>query len=66
MPQLKVCGGGSFGQYYEAFCPVCGCGGLFQFKSAYLALKHWNETQKKTKIIEKEGIFVDGRHENEK
>lgn len=32
-------------QYYEAFCPKCGRGGMFQFKSSYLALKHWNEMQ---------------------
>lgn len=44
MPQLKVCGGKPT-TYFEVFCPVCGRGGLFQFKSAYLALKDWNAMQ---------------------
>ena len=30
-------------QFWEAKCPKCGRGGIFQYKSAYLALKHWNE-----------------------
>ena len=54
MPQLKVtdynekCNT----QYYEAFCPKCGRGGLIQFKSAYLALKNWNEMQKNLREFE--------------
>lgn len=44
MPQLKVCGGKPT-TFFEVFCPVCGRGGLFQFKSAYLALKFWNDMQ---------------------
>ena len=43
MPQLKVTYNSEF---WEAFCPKCGCGSMFQFKSQYLALKHWNDTQK--------------------
>lgn len=27
-------------------CPNCGRGGLYEEKSAYLALKKWNELQK--------------------
>jgi hypothetical protein len=30
-------------QFWEAKCPKCGRGGIIQYKSAYLALKHWNE-----------------------
>ena len=45
MPQLKVCSSDK-GEYYTAFCPNCGRGGAFQFKSSYLALKDWNELQK--------------------
>lgn len=51
MPQLKVT---NFNkncntQYYVAFCPKCGRGGLLQFKSSYLALKNCNKMQKKYK-----------------
>lgn len=42
MPQLKVT---QNMEYYEIFCPRCGRGGLLQFKSAYLAVKDWNEMQ---------------------
>ena len=49
MPQLKVTGGmmpnGKVENYFEAYCPNCGRGGMFQYKSAYLALKDWNELQ---------------------
>lgn len=45
MPQLRVAGGLSGNQYYDAYCPKCGRGGLIQYKSAYLALKAWNEMQ---------------------
>lgn len=44
MPQLKVCGGKPR-TFFEVYCPNCGRGGLFQFESAYLALKDWNEMQ---------------------
>ena len=44
MPQLKVCGGKP-NTYFEAYCPHCGRGGIFQYKSAFLALKAWNELQ---------------------
>lgn len=42
MPCLKVTSDMNF---WEAFCPNCGRGGLFQYKSAYLALKAWNVMQ---------------------
>ena len=43
MPCLKVT---SEMDFWEAFCPNCGRGGvLFQYKSAYLALKAWNVMQ---------------------
>lgn len=56
MPQLKVtdCNDSSDTQYYESFCPACGRGGCgFQCKSAYLALKHWNEMQERLWDAEK-------------
>ena len=53
MPQLKVCGGKP-NTYYEAYCPVCGRGGMIQFKSAYLALKNWNAMQRG---LRKEALF---------
>ena len=44
MPQLKV---SSYNgkQLFTAYCPVCGRGDAFEFKSAYLALKDWNDMQ---------------------
>lgn len=33
-------------QYWNVKCPNCGRGGLYEEKSAYLALKKWNELQK--------------------
>lgn len=45
MPQLKVTDVYRGTQFFEAYCPNCGCGGMFQYKSAYLALKAWNELQ---------------------
>lgn len=32
-------------QWWEVKCPKCGRGGITQYKSAYLALKSWNELQ---------------------
>ena len=49
MPVLKVCGGKP-NTYFEVYCPKCGRGGFFQFKSAYLALKAWNEFQEKARF----------------
>lgn len=43
MPILRTYGGDD--TYFDVKCQKCGRGGLFQFKSAYLALKHWNEMQ---------------------
>lgn len=43
MPQLKVSNSISeHKQFWSAFCPKCGRGGCIEYKSAYLALKHWN------------------------
>ena len=44
MPQLKVTDRMNF---FEAYCPNCGRGGLIQYKSAYLAIKGWNEVQQR-------------------
>ena len=52
MPQLKVCGGGPT-TWYSAYCPNCKRGGLFQDKSAYKALKRWNEMQERLRALEK-------------
>lgn len=52
MPQLKVCGGKPI-TFFEVFCPVCGRGGLFQFKSAYLALKDWNDMQARLRSLDR-------------
>ena len=60
MPQLKVCGGKPH-TYFEVYCPNCGRGGLFQFKSAYLALKHWNEMQERLRTPI--NLFVDDNPE---
>lgn len=49
MPQLRVYGGSD--RYFDAYCPKCGRGGLLQYKSAYLALKEWNEMQQSLRRI---------------
>lgn len=49
MPQLKVCGGKP-NTWFEVYCPNCGRGGFFQDKSAYLALKRWNEMQEQLRV----------------
>ena len=47
MPTLKVAGNYiKHLQFWVAECPNCGRGGIFEYKSAYLALKEWNEMQK--------------------
>lgn len=43
MPQLRVYGGGD--RFFDCRCPKCGRGGLLQYKSAFLALRAWNEMQ---------------------
>lgn len=50
MPTLKVTDGMN---YFEAYCANCGRGGLIQYKSAYLAIKGWNEMQQR---LRKNGI----------
>lgn len=50
MPQLKVTDTYRGKQFFEAYCPNCGRGGLFQFKSAYLALKDWNKMQERLRM----------------
>lgn len=48
MPILRTYGGAD--NYFNYQCPNCGRGGLLQFKSAYLALKDWNEMQRNLRI----------------
>jgi hypothetical protein len=55
MPILRVFGGGD--RYFDAKCPKCGRGGLFQFKSAYLALRDWNEMQTELREQEDWGLW---------
>lgn len=49
MPQLRVYGGTD--RFFDFYCPKCGRGSLFQYKSAYLALKAWNEMQQSLRRI---------------
>ncbi len=51
MPQLKVAGYDGK-PLYTPYCPRCGRGGMLQYKSAYLALKAWNEMIEKIKRME--------------
>lgn len=43
MPLLRVSGGKPY-TFFTAFCPKCGCE-TREHKSAYLALRAWNELQ---------------------
>ena len=45
MPALKIYQHDEYPERYIPYCPVCGRGGMFDFPSAYLAFKHWNELQ---------------------
>lgn len=54
MPIIKTYGGTD--TYFECVCPICGRGGLFQFKSTYLALKDWNKLQEELRVTE---IFIE-------
>ena len=38
-------------------CHFCGRGGGMEFKSPYLAIKHWNKFQAHLKDIESNGLF---------
>ena len=62
MPQLKVTGGGDH-QWFTAYCPNCGRGGCIEHKSAYLALKHWNDIMQREKRTKMCGLFVGDRKE---
>ena len=42
MPVLRV---NRNSTVWEAFCPSCGRSGCVPFRSAYMALKHWNNFQ---------------------
>lgn len=62
MPLLKV-SGGKPNTYFTPFCPKCGRGGMIEYKSAYLALRVWNEMQNQLRNPVK--IFVVDNCENE-
>ena len=49
MPQLRVYGGSDM--FFDVYCPKCARGRLFEYKSAYLALKAWNEMQQSLRRI---------------
>ena len=58
MPQLKVsCGIQKHRQFWTAYCPACGRGGCIEHKSAYLALKAWNEMQTRLWKIRETGLM---------
>lgn len=46
-------------QWWEAKCPQCGRGGMFQYKSAYLALKAWNEIMQRCYEYEHKEILYE-------
>ena len=46
-------------QFWIAECPKCGRGGIIQYKSAYLALKAWNETMVRCYGYEKKQIVYE-------
>lgn len=51
MPLLRV-SGGKPNTYFTPYCPKCGIGGSFEYKSSYLALKAWNELQTRLKNLD--------------
>ncbi len=53
MPELKIAGYKG-NPLYTPYCPKCGRGGVFQYKSAYLALKAWNELIKQLRQTEED------------
>ena len=63
MPQIRVSGCRTFeskdgGYRYMPYCPRCGRGGMFDFRTDYAALKYWNELQESLWRFEVEGLFV--------
>lgn len=42
MPELKL---SCNMKWFTPYCPVCGRGGMMEYKSAYLAIKGWNAMQ---------------------
>lgn len=44
MPILHVCGGKPI-TFFSAQCPKCGRGGIYQYNSAFKALRAWNFMQ---------------------
>lgn len=46
-------------QWWEVKCPKCGRGGMIQYKSAYLALKSWNELQQRCYVLENKKIIYE-------
>ena len=59
MPQLKVSGGFDTSmQFYSPYCPNCGRGGCAEYKSAYLALKSWNEMQERLWAVKENPEFI--------
>lgn len=53
MPQIKVSNSiRPHKQFWSAYCPNCGRGGLMEEPSAYKALKQWNALQENLKHTE--------------
>ena len=60
MPILIPCNGlKEHSQFWEVKCPNCGRGGMLQFTSTYLALKHWNELMISCYEYEKKDIVYE-------
>lgn len=50
MPEMKISYSDFNHKYwFVPYCPKCGRGGILEFKSAYLALKNWNDMQARLK-----------------
>ena len=46
-------------QFWQAKCPKCGRGGVIDYKSAYLALKGWNEMMRDCYEYERKEIVYE-------
>lgn len=58
MPVLTACGYISRKQFWKIKCPVCGRGGLSEFRSSYKALKDWNHIMERCYEMEKKEIVL--------
>lgn len=61
MPILKV----EKSQWYTPICPKCGRGGIFEYKSPYLALKAWNKMQEDLRRMNEPIFLIEKEQEDE-